>query len=146
MKKNISKTIQLLTAVLLLTLTFSCETTRLDINDDPNSLTLDSSDPNYILNNIQLSFAGQHSTLSSISSGAVRHVNQFGTYAAASGAGTMNSAWSSAYSITANLELLSNIASEQMLPNHVGVGQVLEAFAYVNLVDYIYYITNSDTV
>jgi hypothetical protein len=137
MKKNISKTIQLLTAVLLLTLTFSCETTRLDINDDPNSLTLDSSDPNYILNNIQLSFAGQHSTLSSISSGAVRHVNQFGTYAAASGAGTMNSAWSSAYSITANLELLSNIASEQMLPNHVGVGQVLEAFAYVNLVDYI---------
>ena len=36
-----------------------------------------------------------------------------------------------------NLELLSNIASEQMLPNHVGVGQVLEAFAYVNLVDYI---------
>ena len=137
MKKNISKTIQLLTAVLLLTLTFSCETTRLDINDDPNSLTLESSDPNFILNNIQLTFAGQHSTLSSISSGAVRHVNQFGTYAASSGAGTMNGAWSSAYSITANLELLSSIASERTLPNHVGVGQVLEAFAYVNLVDYI---------
>lgn len=137
MKKNILKTIQLLSAVLLLTLTFSCETTNLDINENPNSLTLDSSDPNFILNNIQLSFAGQHSTLSSISSGVVRHVNQFGTYAASSGAGTMNSVWSSAYSITANLELLSSIASEQMLPNHVGVGQVLEAFAYVNLVDYI---------
>jgi len=137
MKKNISKTIQLFFAVLLLTLTFSCETTNLDINDNPNSLTLDSSDPNFILNSIQISFAVQHTTLSSISSGVVRHVNQFGTYAASSEASTMNTAWSNAYSITANSQLLATLANERGLPNHIGVAQVLEAYAYVNLVDYI---------
>lgn len=137
MKNYITKTTRFLSIVLLLIFVGSCETTNLDINDNPNSLTIDSADPNFILNGIQITFATQHLSLSSVSSGTMRHENQFGTYANSSGDGTMNGPWANTYSITANLQLLQEISNESNLPNHIGMAQVLEAFAYVNLVDYI---------
>ncbi|MFC4722287.1 SusD/RagB family nutrient-binding outer membrane lipoprotein [Geojedonia litorea] len=137
MKKYIYNTSRFTAAIALLFMVISCETTNLDINDNPNELTLDSADPNYVLNGIQFSFVGQHFNLSSISSRTMRHVHQFGTYASSSGQGTMNGAWSSAYSIANNLNLLEDLSEARNLPNHVGIGQVLEAFAFINLVDYI---------
>jgi hypothetical protein len=122
---------------MLFAITYSCETTDLDVNDDPNALTVSSADPNFVLNGIQLTFAVQHTGLSGLTSDMVRHVNQFGTYASNAGTGAMNGAWSNTYSITTNLDLLKEISAIRNLPNHVGIGQVLEAFAYVNLVDMI---------
>lgn len=115
----------------------SCETTNLDLQDNPNELTLDSADPNFILNGIQFQFIGQHFTLHATTDGLMRYINQFGTNARNGGAGTMDDPWSATYSITNNLNLLKDISAISNLPNHVGMGQVLEAFAYVNLVDYI---------
>tara|TARA_E500000318_G_scaffold111329_2_gene129547 strand:- start:3064 stop:4575 length:1512 start_codon:yes stop_codon:yes gene_type:complete len=109
----------------------------LDINDNPNQLTPNSADPNYVLNSIQLALVEQHFGLYNTSRGTIRQVHQFGTYAASAGSGAMNGAWASAYSITSNLNLIKEISEESNLPNHVGIGQVLEAFAYTNLVDYI---------
>ena len=42
-----------------------------------------------------------------------------------------------AYSLTSNLKLLKGMSETQSLPVHVGIGQVLEALAYVNLVDFL---------
>lgn len=133
---NLNKYFSILCALVLFGVT-SCETTDLDINDNPNSLTQESADPNYVLNGLMFSTGIQNTTLSGLSSGVVRHINQFGTYATSAGAGSMNGAWSNAYSLTSNLNLLEEMSAEQNLPVHVGIGQVLEALAYVNLVDYI---------
>ncbi|MGA0041481.1 MAG: SusD/RagB family nutrient-binding outer membrane lipoprotein [Flavobacteriaceae bacterium] len=122
---------------MLLAVTYSCETTDLDVNENPNALTVDSADPNFVLNQIQLTFAAQHLGLSGVGRAYTRQGYMFGTYAANAGAGTMNGPWSNAYSITTNLNLLKEISAARNLPNHVGIGQVLEAFAYVNLVDFI---------
>lgn len=124
-------------ALILLITVASCETTDLDVNINPNQLTPESADPNFVLNGIQLTFGGQHFGLSEQSSGVMRHVHMFGTYASNSGQGSMNGPWSSTYSITTNLNLLEDLSAQRDLPNHVGIGQVLEAFAYVNLVDNI---------
>lgn len=115
----------------------SCETTDLDINDNPNELTIESADPNYILNGLMFSAGIQSVSLSNVTSGTIRHINQFGTYARSATSSTMNGAWSNAYSITSNLNLLKTISETSNLPVHVGIGQVLESMAYVNLVDYI---------
>lgn len=115
----------------------SCETTDLDINDNPNQLTTESADPNYILNGLMFSNGIQNVSLSGTTSGVVRQINQFGTYASSAGQEAMNGAWSNAYSLTSNLQLLKTLSEEKNLPVHVGIGQVLEAMVYVNLVDYI---------
>jgi hypothetical protein len=138
MKKYLYKSLNISVAIFLLIFSVtSCETTDLDINNDPNSLTLESSDPNFVLNSLQFGITQQHLTLSINSAGIVRHTNLFGTYANSAGAGTLNGPWSNTYFITTNLNLLETLSETQNLPNHVGIGQVIEAFAYVNLVDYI---------
>lgn len=116
---------------------YSCETIDMDVNNNPNELTIASADPNYVLNQIQITFVNQHVSLSSATSRLVRQLYQFGTYAANAGVGTMDGPWTATYSITSNLDLIEEISAERNLPNHVGIGQVLEAFAYVNLVDMI---------
>ena len=133
---NYKNYISILCALVLFGVT-SCETTDLDINDNPNELTEASADPNYVLNGLMFSTGIQNTTLSGLTSGTVRHINQFGTYASSSGPGAMNGAWGNAYSLTSNLKLLKGMSETQSLPVHVGIGQVLEALAYVNLVDFL---------
>lgn len=124
--------------VLAFTIVFaSCETVDLDINQDPNSLTPDSADPSLILNSIQIQTVGQQLGLSNIVRGIMRHTNLFGTYANTSGAGVLNGAWATTYAITADKKIIAELNQTQALANHLGIAQVLEAFAYVNLVDYI---------
>lgn len=136
MKKQIKKFIFGFCALALVGVT-SCETTDLDINDNPGSLTSESADPNFILNGLQFSTGIQNVSLSGITSGVVRQINQFGTYASSAGPETMNGPWSNAYSLTSNLNLLKELSAEKNLPVHVGIGQVLEVMAYINLVDYM---------
>lgn len=134
MKTNFIKILSLFLVLIGLQ---ACETTDLDINDNPNQLTVDSANPNYILNTIQIAFAQQQGSLSATSSGVMRHRHLFGTYASASGTGTMNGPWGATYIIANNLKSLKELSENRNLPNHVGIGQILEAYAYVNLVDYI---------
>ena len=104
MKKYLYKSLNISVAIFLLIFSFtSCETTDLDINDDPNSLTLESSDPNFVLNSLQFGLTQQHLTLSITSAGIMRHTNLFGTYANAAGAASLDGPWSVAYFITTNL-------------------------------------------
>jgi len=123
--------------ILILFSLLSCETTELKLQDSPSQLTVPAAEANFVLNGIQLNMARQHVNLSSITNRIVRHTNQFGTYASSARTSTMNFAWARAYSITSNLNLLEDLSTVLNLPNQVGMGQVMEAFAYVNLVDMI---------
>ena len=111
---------------LILSSLSSCETTQLDINENPNALTPSSADPTLVLNGVQASFTGQSFTLSANSRALVRHLNMFGTYAANSGPGALNGAWSNTYSITANKKLIETLNETQALANHLGIAQVYE--------------------
>lgn len=126
-------------AFILLTLVSftSCETLDLDINENPDLLSIDSADPNFILNGIQFNFVTQHIELSETSSGTMRHTHLFGTYAGASTTDVLDTPWANTYAITSNLNLLKEIAQTINLSEQIGIAQVLEAWAYVNLVDYI---------
>lgn len=124
----------------------ACETTDLDLQNDPNELGVGSANPSFILNSIQGTFGFQHFGLNAIAAPMVRHNHLFGTYANSAGTTTMNPPWQQTFQITTNLEFLKPIAEERGLPQHVGVGQVIQAFSFVNLVDFIGTATFSEAV
>jgi hypothetical protein len=127
---------RLFAGTMVLLLLHACETTNLDLQDDPFELTQGSANANFVLNTVTATFAQQHFTFSGISEPFVRHNHLFGTYANSAPSGTMNQVWQQTYQITSNLNFLENLAGADN-PQHIGVGQIVEAFAYVNLVDFI---------
>ena len=135
MKNKLRNFICVLTAsVFLLT---GCETTSLDINENPLAITADSADPTYVLNGLYFNLAFNAITLSSFSEGIMRHSNLFGTYANSSSAGSMNGPWSNTYTIANNLNFLEGLNADNSIPVHYGIGQLAEVVAFTNLVDYI---------
>jgi hypothetical protein len=139
MKKINNKIKSIFTIVIasIFMLITSCEGTDLDVNVNPNALSPESADPSLVLNSIQISLVNQNFNLHANARGVMRHVNMFGTYAANSGPGSMNGAWATAYSVTANTQLISELNETLELSNHLGVAQLIEAYQYVNLVDFI---------
>lgn len=136
-KYKLITTFCVLLGFVVVTLFNSCETINLDLQDDPNELGTDSANPSFVLNSIIGTFGIQHSTLDGVLAPMVRHNHLFGTYANSAGTSTMNFTWQQTYAITTNLNFLKPIAEERGLPQHVGVGQVIQAFAFTNLVDLI---------
>jgi len=134
--KNIFK-ITFVTA--MLALFTGCETTELDLLDNPNAISADVADKNFVLNQIQLSFNGIVSGFRGSSSNITRMTAQFGQYNGTIGVNSLNGTWSSAYNMFANVDLLETISAntEGGLPNHVGVAQIMEAYTYITLVDYV---------
>ena len=134
--KNILK-ITFVTA--MLALFTGCETTELDLLDNPNAISADVADKNFVLNQIQLSFNGIVSGFRGSSSNITRMTAQFGQYNGTIGVNSLNGTWSSAYNMFANVDLLETISgnTEGGLPNHVGVAQIIEAYTYITLVDYV---------
>ena len=134
--KNIIK-ITFVTA--MLALFTGCETAELDLLDNPNAISADVADKNFVLNSIQLSFNGIMSGFRGSSSTITRMTAQFGQYNGTVGVNSLNGTWSSAYRMFANVDLLETISAntEGGLPNHLGVAQIMEAYTYITLVDYI---------
>jgi len=134
--KNIIK-ITFVTA--MLALFTGCETAELDLLDNPNAISADVADKNFVLNSIQLSFNSIMSGFRGSSSTITRMTAQFGQYNGTVGVNSLNGTWSSAYRMFANVDLLETISAntEGGLPNHLGVAQIMEAYTYITLVDYI---------
>jgi len=134
--KNILK-ITFVTA--MLALFTGCETTELDLLDNPNAISADVADKNFVLNQIQLSFNGIVSGFRGTSSNITRMTAQFGQYNGTIEVRTLNGTWASAYNMFANVDLLETISgnTEGGLPNHLGVAQIIEAYTYITLVDYL---------
>jgi len=119
----------------------SCETIELELLENPNNITVGSADPNFVLNDIQLAFNGIVSGYSGTATGLMRMRYQFGTYANSVSESTISGEWQQSYQMFGNIDLLQGVnelAEEgDEIPYHVGVAQVLEAYAYFLLVDHV---------
>ncbi|HBR54931.1 MAG TPA: SusD/RagB family nutrient-binding outer membrane lipoprotein [Flavobacteriaceae bacterium] len=136
--KNILK-ITLLSAIVAFFV--GCETGELELLVSPNDVTIDNADPNFVLNDIQLTFNGIVSGYSAPSRAITRQVNQFDTYNNAVSETTLQGEWAQSYQMFANIDLLGGINETQAetggVPYHLGVAQIIEAYAYMLLVDYV---------
>jgi len=134
--KNILK-ITFVTAVLALFT--ACETAELDLLDNPNAISADVADKNFVLNQIQLTFNSIVSGFRGSSSNVTRMTAQFGQYNGTIGVSSLNGTWSSAYNMFANVDLLGEIndLTDEGIPYHMGVAQIIEAYTYITLVDYL---------
>jgi hypothetical protein len=123
----------------MLALFTGCETTELDLLDNPNAIGAEVASPNFVLNSIQLSFNNIVSGFRGSSSGITRMTAQFGQYNGSVTVNSLNGTWSSAYNMFANVDLIEEISagSEVAIPYHVALAQIMEAYTYISLVDYV---------
>ncbi|QKX03753.1 SusD/RagB family nutrient-binding outer membrane lipoprotein [Aquimarina sp. TRL1] len=135
--KKITKGITFLSFALIIS---SCETTELEILDDPNALTPNQADIDLFLNSaeIELSTIFDREGLSELGMEVTRILHGFGpTYNNAYAPSTTNNLWTISYAgILADLRAIRPIAEEGQLYTHVGISQTLEAYVIMALVDY----------
>lgn len=120
-----------------------CDQTDLDLTVSPNDLAADASDPNLLLNSVQLAYAFNQSTLSDISGQLTRIDYFFGRdyFNNLSGA-TLDGVWRRTYSSTSvgiltNLQALEGLNETGNNDFHVGVSKTLYAHSLFQLVDFI---------
>lgn len=122
-------------------LTFnSCETTDLDLTENPNALTPEQADVDFFLNDIQISFARTVNAYGTFGSETTRIDYMFGSggnYQTAYSDVSFSGVWSNSYQrVIKDIRTMNPLAEEIELTKHVGVGQVIEAFLMMTLVDY----------
>lgn len=139
MLKNIK---QLLVKGSLVTATFiglvSCESTDLEILDNPNALTPGQSDLNLFLNSIQLGTNTFFQQVNDEGMQVTRMTVMAGpTYINAYAPTQFDGPWSTAYaSVFADINAMIPVAEQQEFYKHVGIAQILQAYIAVTLVDY----------
>jgi hypothetical protein len=136
--KNIIKTVGFLIATISLVTFSSCETTNLELTENPNELPLSASNPDLLLNGVQLKFANTIQYFGNSGAEVTRLKYMFGRdYQNAYSASFFNTEWEYSYrSILKNIRLMQPIAEEKGLKKHIAIGQVIEALTIVTLVDY----------
>lgn len=155
--RNINKYIA--TAVLGTMLAMvSCETTELDLTQNPNALTPDQASADFFLSSIQEDFvrqfegdadfdandnwqSGGNTTgdgFFEIGMELSRVVNMSGrNYVSAYQGSDMDDEWINAYrGILADLRKMNPLAEEAGLTHHIGIGQFIEAYLMVSMVDF----------
>ena len=116
----------------------SCETTELDLTQNPNALAPDQADPDFYLNAIQISFAYLTESFGN-TAGALTRIDYMSgrDYANAYSPSNFDGRWSSAYQTIMNdIKELNIIAGETGLNRHKAMGQVIEAHILMTLVDF----------
>lgn len=129
-------------AILLLGLItlYSCETTDLDKTENPNALSPNQSDIDLTMNGILVRTGQFTNSIGSYGSQFTRIRNMFGNnYQEVFGAATFNGVWNQAYADIINdiRTMKSQIDNlETNYDKHLAVGEVIEAYIIVTLVDY----------
>ena len=116
----------------------SCETTELDLTQNPNALAPDQADPDFYLNAIQIDFAYLTESFGN-TAGALTRVDYMNgrDYANAYSPSNFDGRWSSAYQTIMNdIKELNIIADEKGLTRHKAIGQVIQAHILMTLVDF----------
>lgn len=134
-------------------LTTGCETTDLDLTVSPNDLSPEQSDPNLLLNAIQLAYVSNQDDFSDNTAGLTR-IQYFGgrNYFNGLPGNTLNAPWARTYSssfnipgtgvsvgILTNLQTLEAIdaASDVDYSFHIALGKLMYAHSLFQLVDVI---------
>ncbi|NER15155.1 SusD/RagB family nutrient-binding outer membrane lipoprotein [Leptobacterium flavescens] len=137
--------------MLVLGLLFSCESTELDLTENPNLLDQEEVSADFLLNSAQLDFArliGGINGLGDIGAELTRiHYMSGRQYNQNYSADSFNNEWRMAYSqILSDLNRLYPLAEEGDLHYHTGIGRTLEAFIIVTLVDFFGDIPYTETL
>jgi len=137
--KNINKISILL--ILLLGLTFtSCETTDLDLINDPNQITVANGDLERYMVAIQIDFKSFVNAMGVNGAELVR-IEQMGSvnYVNAYQPSSTNFEWRLAYAnMFSDMKNAENLAIEKEATKHIAVMKVLKAYTLLTLVDYFY--------
>ena len=128
------RNIKILFLVLTVTLVGSCD---LDLLDNPNAVTVNNADINFILNRIELASAGNFNTFSDPGMRLTRMLNQGAAiYDNAITPGGTNGLWSTSYSdIMADVAAIIPLAESSELFVHAGIARTIRAMVLMNLVD-----------
>jgi len=139
--KNIFKITLLASALAFFT---GCETVELELLENPNNISTGSADPNFILNDIQLTFTRNvWNGFNGTDLPLVRMTNQFGAYNNLVDDLTLVGEWQQSYQMFGNIDLIEAInnadldAGGEGIPKILGVAQIIEAYAYMLLVDHV---------
>ena len=156
--KNINKYVALVVFGGMLTFN-SCETTELDLTQNPNALTPDQASVDFFLNSIQEDFIrlmegdADFDSNDNFQSGGAQNgdgFNLFGAeltrlhnmagrqYASAFQNIDVDDEWDNAYrGILGDIRAMTPLAEEADLTHHIGIAQFIEAFTMMTLVDMI---------
>ena len=146
--KTIQNNIFKICLLVLLGFTYSCETLELELLDDPDLISLSDADLNFFVNSNQVNLASVFEDLSEPGMETTRMVHMFGPlYEIAYSADAFNNAWSTTYStIISNNRVLAPLAESLEAYQHLGISQIIEAYAITSLVDYLGDIPYSEAV
>lgn len=116
----------------------SCETTELDLRKNPNALSADQGNPDFLLNGIQLSFVSLVESLGRTGAEMTRVDYMFGRdYRNVYSPASFDGEWTTAYTqIRTDINALKPLAVEAELNYHLGMAQFMEAYTITELVDY----------
>ncbi len=142
----------LLVGIVFLIQMGSCETTELDITENPNALTDASLDVDNLFVAIQENFVrhiagggsgedfftGADGGLDQVGMDLTRVSNFFGSvYNARRLDADQDEEWNNAYrGVLQNIEAMIPLAEELGLTRHVGIGRFMQAYVYTSMVDY----------
>jgi hypothetical protein len=124
-----------LSAVLVLA---SCETTDLDLTENPNNLSPSQADASFFLNSIQVDFAFFVNTMGD-RGGELTRINYMSgrNYNTIYSPDSWSGVWSSAYrGMLEDIRLMNILADDAGLTYQRGMGKVFQAYILLTLVDY----------
>lgn len=134
---NMKSIYRFLLVVVFFTGFSACEQTDLNLQENPNAVTPDKADPNFLLNNILLRFNTFHIGLWSSTSGITRMramIND--TYQSELTPLTFNGMWYNAYALLLpDMDALIPLAQSRGLDIHAGAAKILKAMVMMTLVD-----------
>ena len=135
--KNIFKLIKILSFVGAIFLS-SCETTELDLTENPNALTPSQANPDFFLNSIQEDFARFVESFGRVGAEVTRIDYMFGRdYQNAYSPASFDGEWQSAYQgMMEDINKMDDLAIDAGFTKHIGMGQVFKAYILMTLVDF----------
>ena len=116
----------------------SCETTELEITSDPNFLSPEDANVDLFLNGVQEDFARFVQGFGDTGAELTRIDYMYGrNYADVYSPQSFNGLWTSAYQgMREDLRLMNALAAESGQTFHIAIGQIIEAYVMVTLVDF----------
>jgi hypothetical protein len=119
----------------LLLIFSACE---LDLLDNPNRVTANNVNPDFLLNRIQFDFASLFNEVSRFGMQVTRMRHSFGnTYETAFLPTDFDFTWSTSYAdILVDIKTLIPLAESRSLYTHIGIAKVIQAYVLMTLVDY----------
>ncbi|MDF0715984.1 SusD/RagB family nutrient-binding outer membrane lipoprotein [Muricauda sp. 334s03] len=127
------KTVALMSVVLL-----GCEVSDFDLQDNPNYLTPESADPEYLLNEIQYLFQSVMARMILNTDDVMRYEAMTDTYADVVSVSVLDGEWESYYEALNNSKTIEALAeNDETLLFHNAINKLLMGYLTVTMVDYL---------